>query len=145
MKSSLRLRADEVIVPRSSAVGSLQFFLPVHPVPLSACFKSVGKGKYGRAPTGRYLKFQRAVDWHLHHAKVKGTAEAPLFTGPVAVRFIICRPDQKRRDLDNQLKSLGDSLTRNHILKDDRQIVDLRIGWTLEKLEHPVLVQVEAV
>lgn len=117
--------------------ASLQFYLPVFPVPLHACFKNVGSGKFRRAPTGRYVTYQRTVDAFLRQF------DLGLFVGPVRVHYVISRPDKRRRDLDNLLKCLNDTLTRCHVLGDDSQIVDLRIGWTLEKLEHPVLVQIQ--
>jgi Holliday junction resolvase RusA-like endonuclease len=120
--------------------ASLQFYLPQMPVPLSACFKDVGRGMRRRAPTGRYETFKRIVDKH-----IQIIVRPPLFPGPVRVCYVIRKPDRRRRDLGNLLKALDDTLTRNLVIEDDSQIVDLRIGWTLEEMQMPVLVQVEAV
>lgn len=48
-------------------------------------------------------------------------------TGPVAVDIEAFFPDRRKRDLDNILKSLLDSLTHAGVWEDDSQIVDLRI------------------
>ena len=47
--------------------------------------------------------------------------------GPVAVDIEAFFPDRRKRDLDNILKSLLDSLTHAGVWEDDSQIVDLRI------------------
>lgn len=39
------------------------------------------------------------------------------------------RPDNRRRDLDNLLKAVLDSLTHAGVWEDDSNIVDLRIYW----------------
>jgi crossover junction endodeoxyribonuclease RusA len=39
------------------------------------------------------------------------------------------RPDNRRRDLDNLLKAVLDSLTHAGVWSDDGNIVDLRIFW----------------
>jgi crossover junction endodeoxyribonuclease RusA len=42
------------------------------------------------------------------------------------------RPDRRRRDLDNLLKAILDSLTHAGVMEDDCLIVDLRIYWAEE-------------
>jgi crossover junction endodeoxyribonuclease RusA len=39
------------------------------------------------------------------------------------------RPDRRRRDLDNLLKAILDSLTHAGVMEDDALIEDLRIYW----------------
>ena len=46
---------------------------------------------------------------------------------PVAVDIEAFMPDRRRRDLDNLLKSLLDSLTHAGVWQDDDQVHDLRI------------------
>ena len=48
-------------------------------------------------------------------------------TGPLAVDIEAFFPDRRKRDLDNILKSLLDSLTHAGVWEDDSQIADLRI------------------
>ena len=47
-------------------------------------------------------------------------------TGPLAVDVEVFPPDNRRRDLDNCLKSLLDALEKAGAYHDDSQIVDLR-------------------
>lgn len=47
----------------------------------------------------------------------------------VALEIAVSYPDRRRRDLDNLLKITQDSLVFAGLLKDDRQIKDLRIYY----------------
>lgn len=51
----------------------------------------------------------------------------PMISGPLAVDIEVFFPDRRRRDLDNILKSLLDSMTHAGVWEDDSQIEDLRI------------------
>ena len=51
--------------------------------------------------------------------------------GPVVLEVEIYPPDRRRRDLDNTLKCLCDSLERGGVYRDDSQIVKI----VAEKLE----------
>ena len=48
---------------------------------------------------------------------------------PLVVEIEAWRPDKRRRDLDNLLKAVLDSLAHSGVYQDDSQIVDLRIYW----------------
>jgi crossover junction endodeoxyribonuclease RusA len=52
------------------------------------------------------------------------------------------RPDNRRRDLDNLLKAVLDSLTHAGVWEDDALIVDLRIYWANE-IGGMVKIQIE--
>lgn len=54
-------------------------------------------------------------------------------TGDVKVTIEAFRPDERRRDLDNLLKSTLDALAHAGLYEDDSQIRDLRIYWAAEK------------
>jgi Holliday junction resolvase RusA-like endonuclease len=118
------VKGSEPVTP--DVVG---FTLDHQPVPLSSCFVNVRRN--GRADTPRYKQFKADVDVDLLRGKVRGKPDRPRFSEntPVAVTYIVRRPDARKRDLDNLLKALNDSLTRNFILADDSQIEDLRIRW----------------
>lgn len=51
----------------------------------------------------------------------------PMILGDVEIVIQIIPPDNRKRDIDNVLKGLLDSLTKAKVWKDDSQIVDLRI------------------
>jgi crossover junction endodeoxyribonuclease RusA len=52
--------------------------------------------------------------------------------GPVKVTIEAWKPDNRRRDLDNLLKAVLDSLGHAGVYIDDSLIVDLRIYWAPE-------------
>lgn len=53
---------------------------------------------------------------------------AKLYEKPVRLTFVVYRPDNRRRDLDNLLKSMLDSLT-GILYLDDSQVVDFHMKW----------------
>lgn len=54
---------------------------------------------------------------------------AKHYQGKLKVQIEAWRPDNRRRDLDNLLKAVLDSLTHAGVWEDDGNIVDLRIYW----------------
>lgn len=54
---------------------------------------------------------------------------AKHYTGKLRVVIEAWRPDNRKRDLDNLLKAVLDSLTHAGVWEDDGNIVDLRIFW----------------
>lgn len=58
---------------------------------------------------------------------VKSLPLLQTFAGEVAVKITACPPDRRRRDLDNLLKSLLDSIQHAGIIRDDVNVVDLHI------------------
>jgi crossover junction endodeoxyribonuclease RusA len=50
----------------------------------------------------------------------------------VKVEIKAYRPDRRRRDLDNLLKALLDSMTYAGVMQDDALIEDLRVYWADE-------------
>lgn len=54
---------------------------------------------------------------------------AKHLNGRIKVVIEAWRPDKRRRDLDNLLKAVLDSLTHAGVWVDDNLVVDLRIYW----------------
>lgn len=62
--------------------------------------------------------------------------------GPFRCEIIATKPDNRRRDLDNLLKTALDLLNSESIIDDDSQCQDLRIRWG--GTEPGILVTLEA-
>lgn len=77
-----------------------------------------GKARFIK-PAG--LEFRRLV------AEKVAQKSHSMILGNVTIQIQICPPDKRKRDIDNVLKALLDSLTKAGVWKDDSQIVDLRI------------------
>lgn len=75
------------------------------------------KGREYRKAVADQVLIQRAAK-HIDHA--------------VKVEIKAYRPDRRRRDLDNILKALLDSMTHAGVMKDDALIEDLRVYWADE-------------
>lgn len=56
-------------------------------------------------------------------------ARGKMTIGPVKVTIEAWRPDNRKRDLDNLLKAVLDSMGHAGLYVDDSLIVDLRIYW----------------
>ena len=62
----------------------------------------------------------------------------------VKVEIECFRPDRRRRDLDNLLKALLDSMTHAGVMQDDALIADLRVYWA-DEIGGMVKVTIEGV
>lgn len=58
---------------------------------------------------------------------------AKHFAGKIKVTIAAYRPDERKRDLDNLLKSTLDALAHAGVYVDDSLIVDLRVYWEKDK------------
>lgn len=88
---------------------------------------------YWRHPTrgalaGRHLiseegrRYRRLIADHVFVKHVRSK-----YAGRLAVTILAFPPDKRRRDLDNILKALLDSITHAGVIEDDSLIDDLRI------------------
>ena len=80
---------------------------------------TVGRGRIYISPEGRaYRRQVKAI-----------LAGVPRIDGPVDVAIVACPPDRRRRDLDNLLKCLLDSLGSSGVFVDDSLIQRLLVVW----------------
>lgn len=87
---------------------------------------------YWRHPTtgklaGRHLISEKGRAYRDAVLNCVRESKVTRMSGPVAVDIVAYMPDRRRRDLDNILKSLLDSLTHAGVWDDDDQVHDLRI------------------
>jgi crossover junction endodeoxyribonuclease RusA len=86
-------------------------------------FINIGRG---RACSREYEKWKASV---AAYALI-----TPRFTlqGEVEAVYLMGKPSKRRMDLANREKGTSDALTAWGILKDDSQIVDMRLAWSDE-------------
>jgi crossover junction endodeoxyribonuclease RusA len=76
---------------------------------------------------GRMILSKRGRQFRVDSLAMILTQERHKFTGRVAVEYKLYPPDKRRRDLDNCIKALHDTLTHAGIWNDDEQVDDLRV------------------
>ena len=91
------------------------------PIPLHACFRNV-RGR-GRVKTDRYHTWQRNAGNEVLAQKRE------TFDGDCVFALTVVRPDKRKRDLDNLLKSSIDLMVYCGIVKDDQQFIKVSAQW----------------
>jgi crossover junction endodeoxyribonuclease RusA len=76
---------------------------------------------------GRMILSKRGRQYRTDSLAAILSQERQKFTGRVAVEFKLYPPDRRRRDIDNSIKGLFDTLTHAGIWNDDEQVDDLRV------------------
>lgn len=91
-----------------------------------------GNHMWKHTRNGRHFLTQEARDYYQLVSQVVALSKQNVrLTGKLHVECDIYPPDNRRRDLDNCFKVVGDSLTRAGVWKDDTQINRL----VLERME----------
>lgn len=101
---------------------TLSFTLP-YPPSVNTYWRHPSRGPLA----GRHLISQEGRNYREAIRAHVAESSFGMITGLVAVDIEAFFPDRRKRDLDNILKSLLDSLTHAGVWEDDSQIVDLRI------------------
>lgn len=102
------------------AANVVALYLP-YPTSTNRLYRRTSTGVY-RAPA--YATWFRAASNELnaqHPGKV---------SGPYELRIVLGRPDRRRRDLDNIVKSISDVLVLNRVVDDDSQAIKITLEWS---------------
>lgn len=86
---------------------------------------------YWRTWRGRMLISRQGRAYREQVGAILRAAGVTPLAGPLAVHVELYPPDRRKRDVDNSLKAIGDSLQHGGAFQDDSQIVWL----LLEKAE----------
>lgn len=83
---------------------------------------------YWRTFKGRMLLSERGRVFRTEvAASILQNGFPEKMTGRLKVQVVLCPPDKRRRDLDNSLKGILDSLQHAGVYRDDEQIDDLHV------------------
>ena len=116
------------------AVALARYELPF-PVPLHALWLKHRGG--GGIPTPRYQAYGKEAGWMIRQQR------AGRIEGPASVMIRLVAPDKRKRDGDNLLKCLFDTLKTNQIIEDDNKDIVRRftVEWADTGAPCTVLVQ----
>lgn len=114
----------------------IELSLP-YPPSVNTYYRHITKGKLA----GRTLISEKGREYRETVKAQIGAVDA--LRGRLALSIVLYPPDRRRRDIDNVLKALLDSLTHAGVWEDDSQIKSLSIVMT-ETLGGLAGVQIEA-
>ena len=100
------------------------FSLP-WPPSLNTYYRHISRGKLA----GRTLLSERGRQYRIDSLAAIYEQNVPtgLYQNRIGITIGACPPDNRKRDLDNLLKSVLDALTHTRVIRDDSDIDDLRI------------------
>ena len=97
--------------------------LPFPPSANNLFAHGIVAGKPRRFPTRRYRLWREEAAWKIARAKIKPVS------GPVEVRIRLYPPNNQRRDADNFVKALLDTIVSARVLEDDRYVTKVTSEW----------------
>lgn len=127
-----RQRENKKIVSRvTNMQQQYQLTLP-YPPSMNTYWRNVPAGIYkGRSLRACTLLNAKA---RAYHEEVGYTLKRiPKLLSKLVLEIAVIKPDKRKRDLDNLLKPILDTLQKCGVYEDDSQVVDLRI------YEHPTI------
>jgi len=111
-------------LPVSELIG---IHLPMLPPSVNSLYRNV-PGR-GRVKTARYKEWLSAAG-AIIQAQLKSNER---IEGPYAFSMRVARPDKRRRDLSNLLKSMEDLLVALGIVVDDSQCQRIEAQWIADQ------------
>lgn len=96
---------------------------------------------WGHRGSRRFLS-PKVRAWRREATVLVRAARRVTFSAPVAVVLHLYPPDRRKRDLDNVIKAVLDVLVLGGVLKDDSQVVELRVVKNPPQKPGQVLVEV---
>lgn len=94
--------------------------------------------KTGRRKTDKYRLWIKDAGWMIRSQPDRHNRH----TGPVTLKIMARKPDNRRRDISNIAKAVEDLLVRHQILMDDSQVQNISAEWSRD-VEHGATVVIE--
>lgn len=85
-----------------------------------------------RAARGRVYRSRAYVDWLTEAGLLAKAQRAGSINGPYKISITAARPDKRRRDLDNILKSISDLLKSIGAIEDDHLCEMITARWVTQ-------------
>lgn len=88
-------------------------------------------GLFSQTRAGRRFPARHYVAWRQHADMLLLAARLKPVHGPVLVEIELTPPDLRKRDADNAVKPILDSLVRMHLIADDsrKTVREIRVRW----------------
>ena len=105
---------------------AIDVVFPVWPPSVNKEWRNVS----GRAILSKPAReFRRAIKGHVFVMRNEGRLPKRKLTGKLSVSISLYPPDSRRRDIDNYVKNIFDSLTLADVWNDDNQVRKLFIEF----------------
>ena len=111
-------------------------FLTTLPVPKT--------NRYIRRKNGRVFKSPRVIHWEsraLWELKKQYTGE--VLKEPLSVEVYLFLPDNRKRDIDNMLKTLWDTLEKAKIIENDNLIYETKTVKVKKRKTHGTVIVIK--
>ena len=112
----------------------MNIFLLPYPPSVNSLWRHTGKRTYR---TNKY------TSWAAEAAEYLSGQDIPSkpIAHPVKIEMAVGRPDRRRRDIDNLVKSVLDIICQNNILEDDHWVHDLNVYWSEEIVGCQIIIK----
>lgn len=125
MSRDARIKAALADQWKRPDVPEVVLHLP-YPTSVNNLYRRTARGVYKSPAYGTWFRAAGTMLDAQHPGKV---------SGPYHLTVALCRPDRKRRDLDNTVKSISDLLVHHRVVDDDSEAVTVLLQWDLGIIE----------
>ncbi len=86
---------------------------------------------FSQTRAGRRFPAKRYVEWRKHADMLLMAARLKPVDGPCLIDITLTPPDKRKRDADNTVKPILDSLVRMRLIPDDsrKTVREIRVRW----------------
>jgi len=114
----------------------IEIFLSQVPVPKS--------NRYIRRKGGKVFKPPRVKNWEVRALwEIREQYSGEPLEGKLSMEVILILPNNRKRDIDNILKSLWDVLEKARVIKNDNQIYEIRTVKKVQKGQQGTIVRIK--
>ncbi|ADO45613.1 Crossover junction endodeoxyribonuclease [Hydrogenobacter thermophilus TK-6] len=100
--------------------------------------------RYVRRKGGKVFKPPRVKNWEVRALwEISQQYSGKPLEGKLSMDVVLVLPNNRKRDIDNMLKSLWDILERAGVIKNDHQIYEIRTIKKVIKGEQKTIVRIK--
>ena len=100
--------------------------------------------RYIRKRGGKVFKPPRVKNWEVRALwEIKNQYSGKPLDGKLSMEVILILPNNRKRDIDNMLKSLWDALEKGGVINNDNQIYEVRTLKLIQKGKQETIVRIK--